>query len=381
MYLSGGVDSSLIAVLAKRCRGNEPLHTFSVGFEERDFDESPLANRVARQVGATHHALVIGETDFVAQLEHTVRQHDEPLNHAHTVQLELLSRYAKSLVTVVLTGEGSDELFGGYPRQHLPLLARRLRRLPAPLVHAIRPAAHRLGLRRLSKLLEAAASEADATVHGARFVPWPAMTALFRGVDVPQRLALYEAISRSVSDSVERVLQFDQRTYLPTLLARLDRASMASSVECRVPFLDNDVIDFSRRLPSALKIRPGLDNKIAVKRLAARLVPRDIVYRRKSGFSTPLTTWLRNPRGLGRYLDLLSGRSARVAAYLDLVAVARAVDEHRRGVQDHAEVIWSVLALELWLRHVVDRTDVARPARRAIEPSHFGQLHPALRQS
>ena len=356
-FLSGGVDSSLITTFARSFEHDEQLHTFSVGFEEADYDESRFANVVASKIGATHHALVVTEKEYLGELERTVVQLDEPLNHAHTVQLQLLSRCAKSFVTVVLTGEGADELFGGYPRVHIPLLARRLSWLPEASVRMLCRAARLAGLRRAVKLLESAANEREAVVHGARFVPRHDLDLLYPdgAPCASSRETVFADLSRTGLADLNRVLRFDQLTYLPSLLSRLDKTSMAAAVECRVPFLDNDVIDASLSVPSHLKVRVGRENKVVLKQIGAKYLPDDLVYRRKVGFGTPLTHWFRNPSGLGGYLELLAEPSARVAAYVDRRAVSRLVANHRGGKADHAEAIWGLLALELWHRHVLER--------------------------
>jgi asparagine synthase (glutamine-hydrolysing) len=349
MYLSGGVDSSLITTLAQPFRAPGQLHTFSVGFEEPGFDESDYARRVAERVSATHHAVIVTESEYVNELEATVRQCDEPLNHAHTVQLRLLSRHAKPFVTVVLTGEGADELFGGYPRLQIPLLARYLRFMPNPLSKALTGLAGQWGLRRVLKLVEAGGNEAQATIHNARFVPWQDFEFLCPDVTAfPHREGIYDEIGRGGHDILSRVLEFDRRTYLPALLMRLDKVSMASAVECRVPFLDNEVIDASLATPSHLKIQIGRANKIALKKIAAGRLPSDLVYRRKSGFGTPLAKWFRNDRGLGTYLDALSAPSARVRQHVDGARVSRLIAAHRSGDGDHSELLWGLLNLELW---------------------------------
>ena len=356
-FLSGGVDSSLITTFARSFEHDEQLHTFSVGFNEADYDESRFADVVASRIGATHHALVVTESEYINELDRTVVQLDEPLNHAHTVQLQLLSRFAKSFVTVVLTGEGADELFGGYPRVQIPLLAKRMSWLPEASVRALCGAARLAGLRRVVKLLEASASEREAVVHGARFVPRSDFQLLYpRATSCAlSREQVFADLSNAGLSDLDLILRFDQVTYLPSLLSRLDKTSMASAVECRVPFLDNEVIDSSLTVPSRLKVRVGRENKVILKQIAATYLPDDLVYRRKVGFGTPLAGWFRNTAGLGGYLELLLESSARTSAYFDRTAVSHLICEHRAGSNDHSEAVWGLLALELWHRHVVER--------------------------
>jgi hypothetical protein len=227
--------------------------------------------------------------------------------------------------------------------------------LPAVLSGALRGAAGLLGLRRVVKLLETSASEAEAILQSARFVPMSDLNGLRPDIhSCAHRRDAYAQLSRQALPTFDRILQFDQQTYLPSLLSRLDKTSMAAGVECRVPFLDNEVIDCSQSVPEALKIRVGRENKVALKAIAATMLPRDLVYRRKVGFGTPLAAWLRNATGLGRYVELLLDRTARDRGYVDGAKVSRLVAEHREGRVDHSEVIWSLLALELWCRTVVD---------------------------
>ena len=159
------------------------------------------------------------------------------------------------------------------------------------------------------------------------------------------------------------MLWFDLRTYLPSLLARLDKASMAAAVECRVPFLDNEMIDLSLRVPAHLKIQVGRENKVALKQIAAEVLPNDLVYRRKVGFGTPLADWFRHERGLGRYLELVLDRSARIADFADRGRIASLVEAHRRSDADHSEIIWSLVAFELWCRTIVDAAPADEDSR------------------
>ena len=386
VYLSGGVDSSLITTFIRSSRRDNPLHTFSVAFDESEYDESRYATSVAARVGATHHLHRVTERDYVDQLQRTVVQLDEPMNHAHTVHLELLSRFAKSHVTVALTGEGADELFGGYPRLHIPLLAKRLAWLPTVVADGVRSVAHSAGYRRVVKLLESGGSERDGVVHGARFVPRHDFDRLYPAGSAysTPREQVYDQLSQAGLSGVARILAFDQQTYLPSLLSRLDSASMAAAVECRVPFLDNEMIDFSLTVPANLKIA-GRENKIVLKQVAAQVLPPDVVYRRKNGFGTPLPSWFRHRGGVGAYLDLLVDPSARTASYLDQGSVKRLVTEHRGGAEDHSEALWGLLALELWHRHVVESAPIDECPRDeseeeiGLEPIDFGSpFGPAL---
>jgi len=363
-YNSGGVDSSLVTAEVRR-RTAGPLHTFSVGFEEASHDESRYARIVADRLGTEHHRLVMNARDYAAALEETIWFCEEPLNHAHTVPLLRLSRYAREHVTVVLTGEGADELFAGYPRYQIPLLARWLRHLPRLLTDPCVWALRRAEQRRLLKLLEAGRTVRRGVVDNARWLGDAQIDALGAGRPrLSDRLDLYARVEASSLDPLEQVLAFDRGTYLPSLLHRLDRTTMASGVEARVPFLDYRLLGWSKTLPRAAKLALGRENKVLLKRIAAASFPREMIYRRKMGFDVPIGTWLRDARNLGRYLDLLLDRTFAERGLFRPREAERLVREHRQGTADHAEILWPMINLELWQRRFLD----APPAIRTPEP-------------
>lgn len=353
-YNSGGVDSSLVTSMARSLTEGE-LHTFSVGFEETDHDESEFAQILAKRLGTHHHTLMINEQQYLDSYEDAVVSLEEPLNHAHTVPLLQLSKFAKQYVTVVLTGEGADELFGGYPRFHIPVLAQSLRVLPLFLTRRGLQVAGSIGSRKIVKLLENADDCVEAVVENSRFTPGRDFEAVCPGSHpFAERLAVYEQAERRADSILGRMLYFDQRTYLPALLNRLDKVSMAAAIECRVPYLDYRLVEWSALLPASLKLRVGWDNKIIVKRVARRWVPREIVSRKKVGFGVPVSRWLRNPRGLGRYLDLLTDTTFRTRGYCDHRVVEGLIHEHLQGDLDHSEILWGLVNMEMWWRLAVD---------------------------
>lgn len=351
-YNSGGVDSTLITAAARRRTGGE-LHTFSVGFAEATHDESRWARIVADRIGTRHHVLVAGADEYVDALPATIWYNDEPLHHAHTVPLRLLSRLAKEYVTVVLTGEGADELFAGYPRYQIPILARALSRLPRVLSRTGLTVLRRSRARRLVKLLEVAHDVPRSVQENARFATEEQLARLgLAEIPAPDRARLFARVDALPLPLLEKTLAFDRGAYLPSLLQRLDRTTMASGVEARVPFLDFRLLAWSKTLPGALKLVVGVQNKVLLKQMAARSFPRSMIYRRKMGFDVPVAQWLRQSRGLGRCLDLLVDETFRSRGEFDAAAVGRLVDEHRRGEADHSELLWSLVNLELWRRQV-----------------------------
>jgi len=353
-YNSGGVDSSLVTA-AVRGQTTGALHTFSVGFDETAHDESRYARVVAERIGTEHHSLVMRSAEYADTLPEALWFCEAPLDHAHTVPLLHLSRLAKQYVTVVLTGEGADELFAGYPRYQIPLLAKRLRHVPRLLTRPCLAAARLTGRRRLVKLLELCGDETRATLDGARWVGDEALRNLGVGpATASARGDILARIQATPLDPLERVLAFDRGSYLPSLLHRLDRTTMASGIEARVPFLDYRLLAWSKTLRPGEKLRLGRENKVLLKQLATRTFPREMIYRRKMGFDVPIGAWLRDGTGLGRYLDLLTDATFRGRGTFDSAAVEKLVHGHRRNAADHSDILWALVNLELWHRMFVD---------------------------
>ena len=371
-FNSGGVDSSLNSSIMRSLTDGE-MHTFSVGFKEPDYDESAYARLVAKQLGTSHHTLVIDEREYLDHLDETLWHLEEPVNHAHSVQLLLLSRLAKKHVTVALTGEGADEVFGGYPRLQIPLLVNSMQRVPRFVARGVLELARATRARKAVKLFENAGDVRRSVIEGARYVPSRALTQLFsQEVRYPQREAAYERALSRRHDLVGQLLYFDQRTYLPGLLTRLDKTSMASGLECRVPFLDVNVVEWSRHLASREKIRLGGTTKHVVKKVAERWLPAEIVHRRKVGFGTPVGRWFRNRQGMGALLDLLSDETFRQRGYMQPGVVERMVREHVSATEDHQEALWGLVNLELWCRKFIDAdpnasVSIAKTGRREHE--------------
>jgi len=354
-FNSGGVDSSLVSAVM-RSLTTGPMHTFSVGFEEPEYDERPYAEQVARQLGTEHHALVIDQFQFANAFERALLHFEEPLNHTNTVQLLLLSELARQYVTVILTGEGSDEVFGGYPRLQMPLLAEYVALFPNAFLGLVRRFAAAGNLRRVQKLLDNGVDPRRSIIESARVVP-PSDVALVQAPPsgYPAREQVLDRAQAASSTRLQSMLYFEQRTYLPGLLARLDKSSMAYSLECRTPFLDYRVVEWSYKIPDEQKLRVGRDNKRIVKKVAERWLPKEIVYRKKSGFGSPMADWFRNPRGMGRYLDVLTDATCRQRGLLEPSGVEALVKQHLSGRRDHAEALWALVNLELWCRMFIDR--------------------------
>jgi asparagine synthase (glutamine-hydrolysing) len=344
-FCSGGVDSSLITAIAAQLRGGA-VNTYSVGFDEPDYDESGYAELVSRHCGTTHHQLRVGNVPFSDQLPRMVWHNDEPLDFANSVHIFALSGLAKREVTVVLTGEGSDELFAGYPRYRIPDAARSYAWVPALLRHLL---TQLTGDHRLAKLERYATySSDDALLHNSSYVRPDVLSDVCPEMP-PSDLAYRRAcLSASVGlglPLVSRLSLLDQETFLVSILHRQDKMSMAAGIESRVPFMDYRVVEFANRLPASHKIRRG-KGKAIVKDLARAVLPREVVDRRKSGFGVPLERWFRANDGLGERIQTLPESAG--ADVFDRRALRRIVDEHRSGARNHAELLWTALNLSTW---------------------------------
>jgi asparagine synthase (glutamine-hydrolysing) len=353
-FNSGGVDSSLVTALVRSFKADE-LHTFSVGFEESTHDESKYSAIVSRRYNTNHHALVINQEDYSKELYKTIWHLEEPINHPHTVQIQLLSKLAREFVTVVLTGEGADEVFGGYPRYKVVKVNKLLKLMPAFVSTGVANVLGHIGGRRIAKLAGSLGKdESEQAVINSMFVPPHDVQRVSpEGLDIQSRRDLYNKRFISTGDSIDKLLYYEQRTYLPSLLNRLDRTSMAASIEARVPFLDYRLVEWSYKLNSNLKIR-RLVSKWLVKKAAERWLPQEIIYRKKFGFDVPVGQWLRNKKALGVHLDLLRDATFRKRGYFDHKTVLALIEEHLLGEADHTEILWGLLGFEMWCRVFID---------------------------
>ena len=359
VFLSGGVDSGVIAALTKRMTSG-PVRTFAVGYEETQFSELGYAHRAAEYIGTDHHEVMVGRDEFFDALPQLIWHEDEPIAWPSSVSLFFVSRLASQNVKVVLTGEGSDELFGGYSRYRLYELNRR-----AADLYRILPSWLRAGIRdRImdSSLLSGSfRRKLQHTFLGrgdnleslyldnflAAFSP-SQQRDVFPGVN---RQRIYQDYLRhrqaaSGRSDLEQLLYADQKTYLVELLMKQDRMSMACSIESRVPFLDHPLVEFAARVPARLKIRGG-EGKYILKRAVEDLLPRDIVYRKKMGFPTPLSQWLRGPQ-LDTVFKSLTASNGLVASFTDMQALKALLNRHREGAEDATDRIWRLLNLQLW---------------------------------
>jgi asparagine synthase (glutamine-hydrolysing) len=363
-FLSGGIDSSTVVSLMQRA-SSSPVRTFSIANEGAAFDESDAAAAVAKHLGTAHTALTVTSDDARAVIPMLPRMYDEPFADSSQIPTFLVSRLARRDVTVALSGDGGDELFGGYNR-HVwgPIVWDALRRVP----HGLRAA--------LTNLLLAAPTQTWDRVFemGSSFLPelrtpGSKVHKLARVLDVetPDELyrrlvSLWDAPAHLVRGGAELVdpppalhadgaatMMFrDLTTYLPDdILTKVDRASMAVSLEARVPIIDHRVVEFAWSLPQSLKARDRT-GKWILRQVLSRHVPRALFERPKMGFAVPLADWLRGPlRDWAN--DLLSPKRLRESDYLVADPIETAWSEHVSGKRDHEHALWAVLMFQAWL--------------------------------
>ena len=350
-YLSGGLDSSLTVALMKKARQGGDVQTFAAGFNDPRFDELPYAKQVSDAVGTTHHEINVTATDFQQLWSKLSWHRDGPISEPADVAIFRIAQYARSTVKVLLSGEGSDEIFAGYPKYayepklapfaavpaflRVPLMRLAERALPGSKYRA-RQAARALTGRSTAERLQT------------WFAPftWYERRALRTGYGSHRSLGQYE---RCQGDHLRRMLYVDCHTWLAdNLLERGDRMSMAASIENRPPFLDHELVELAFRIDSSLKVK-GSSGKWIVKEIARKHLPANIVDRKKVGFRVPLDEWFRG--GLKDYVhDLLLGRDAFVSRYLQRSVVEAMLGDHMRGRRNEELRLWTLLGFEVWHR-------------------------------
>ena len=355
-YLSGGVDSSLITALVARERHGAGLHTFSAGFGHSPLDETSWARKVAGIVGSTHHEVLVTAEDFQQTWSKLSWHRDAPLSEPADVAVYRLAELARQQVKVVLSGEGSDELFGGYPKYRYAGITRWVGSLPAPALRRMEKALP-ARLARLSIAMRALSETSYPERMRGWFAPFTATerTELIGRPPARSSLAPYQD---GTGDALRRALYADMHAWLAeNLLERGDRMSMAASLELRPPFLDHRLVELAFTLPSDVKVR-GRTTKWVVKEVARRYLPADIVDRPKVGFKVPLDEWFRG--GLrDMAFDLLTGPSSFVGSTFDPAAVSRTLRAHMNGERNEQLRLWPLLSLEVWHRELVSRVSPA----------------------
>ena len=377
-FLSGGVDSSTVVGLMARAM-TRPVKTFSIGFNEDSYSELKYARVTARHFGTDHHEFVV-TPDICHIVDELVWHFDEPFADSSAIPTYMVSKLAREHVTVALTGDGGDELFAGYTRYvvdsrrsgfaRLPRLLRRgvMQPLSRSLPHGARGRnfLYNVALDPLDRYIDSVSTFTGLTkpdLYTADF-----MQQLLGQDDMPARFRAYTARARTGA-ALDPILYLDSKTYLPgDILTKVDRMSMAVSLEARAPLLDHKLIDFVTRVPAALKLK-GLETKHVFKRAVRGLVPDEILDRPKQGFGMPLQQWI-NDQLRDRIRGTLTEPRTRARGYVEPRYVSLMLDEHARGRRDHSTALWALFMLEMWQRKYVDgdkpRTCVAAGANLAL---------------
>ena len=367
-FLSGGVDSSIVVALMAQ-ESATPVKTFSIGFEEQDFSELKYAKRVAEHVGAEYHEFIV-RPNALDVLPTLVDHYGEPYADSSAIPTYYVSKETREHVTVALNGDGGDESFAGYERYMAMEIAEIYRRIPRVLRSAFiegpinaYPTSElkKTRVRDVQRFFTSANEE-----RTQRYFRWmstfkPAVKADIYTTDFTEALNGHEASDvldrwfdkANGSGLLDATLLTDQMTYLPNdLLVKVDIASMANSLEARSPFLDHKVIEFAASLPENLKMN-RFRAKYLLKKVAARLVPNEVIYRRKMGFGVPIGQWFR-----GEMKDFVRGvllsESSLTRGIIKPEMIEKYVNEHTKGDFDHAFQIWSLLMMELWFQRFID---------------------------
>jgi asparagine synthase (glutamine-hydrolysing) len=352
-FLSGGLDSSTIVALMSH--HNSRVKTFSVGFGEDSYSELGYAGEVATHFGTQHHEMVVTYRDVIEHLPRLVAFRDAPVSEPSDIPIYLLAREAARSVKMVLTGEGSDELLGGYPKHIAERFAPGYQLLPNALRHRlIEPLAHALPYN--FRRVKTAVRNLNIDDSRERYVGW--FGALNR--TERNRLSVLRLNGTAVaglppfdadpaSSALRRILYFDQTSWLPdNLLERGDRMTMAASIESRVPFLDHELAAFVSTLPDNYRVR-GWVSKWVLREAGRKLIPERILKRPKVGFRVPVNQWFRGK--MREYLiDHLQGASSMTRVYYDGRVLDQMLDQHLSGRQNHEKLLWTLLNLEIWHR-------------------------------
>jgi asparagine synthase (glutamine-hydrolysing) len=365
-FLSGGIDSSTVVGLMAR-HTDRPIKTFSIGFDEDSYDELKYARVAAQKFGTEHYEFVV--TPEICDVVDELAWHfDEPFADSSAIPTYMVSKLAREHVTVVLSGDGGDELFAGYTRYAIDRKRNGFARLPRALREGLmqplgrnlphgawgRNYVHNVALDPLDRYIE---DISTFTRLNKSLLYTNDFTRQLNGSETAARFRRIAARSRSDS-KLDPLLYLDSKTYLPgDILTKVDRMSMAVSLEARVPLLDHKLIEFvCRRIPASMKMK-GLKTKHILKRAMADEVPAEILNRPKQGFGVPIKEWI-NRQLRARIRETLTESRTMQRGYVEPRYVNVLLNEHERGRRDHASELWALFMLELWHRQFIDRSRV-----------------------
>ena len=372
VFLSGGIDSSAIAaIMAKNM--SDPLKAFTIGFEKPYYSEAPYAKAVAETFGIELEEVVLTPNDFIDSIEKLIWHEDKPITWPSGVALYFIAKKAQEKIKVVLTGEGSDELFGGYDKYWVTnwnleygkyfdwmfpdkikekYIKKWLWRLPIPLklkkMISHTPLYHLLDLSQIhfDNFYSTFPSYQQKSLFSSDFRRETTGAQIYNG----SSLHFNEA---SAPSTMEKLLYTDIKTYLVQLLMKQDKMSMAASIESRVPFLDHKLVEFAANVPPQFKIK-GRNVKYIIKEAMKEILPKSIIERPKMGFPTPISSWLREPKFNKYAQDILFDRRTKERGIYNMSSVTDIVESHMKGAKDNSGQLWYLLNFELWNRICFD---------------------------
>ena len=375
VLLSGGVDSSTITALMSTLVA-QPIKTFSIGFEEKSFNELEYARMVAKQYGTEHHELIV-KPDAAEILFKLAWHFDEPFADSSAIPTYLVSKLAREHVTVALSGEGGDEVFAGYHTYTAYRAAQLYERIPSllrkkiirPIVHSLPVSTKKVSFDYKAKIFV----DGDELSPERRHYWWK----LIFSEEAKQQLYSenvnagnefedsYQIFaqhyqSTNAKDLLNKLLYVDAKVLLANdILVKTDRSSMANSLEARVPILDHKVVEFAASIPPELKLK-GFQTKYILKKAMVPLLPKKVLYRKKQGFSIPMTSWLKNELN-EMVLDILSPYELKKAGYFNPDYVNHILTQHFDGVKDNCRPIWGLLAVMLWHKTFMENSNLSGP--------------------
>lgn len=366
VFLSGGVDSSSVVAMMSKL-GVRNIKTFSVAWDYgKDFDETQYARQVSEQFNTDHTEYFMTATEFKKFLPQYIRHMDEPVTEAAAISLYYLAVKTKEKVTVVLSGEGADEVFGGYSIYKYLQVVENYKKTPKILKNILNPILRRLGAK-LTKYADLSEIELEQSYAGVSFYETKQKQALysneFKGEalnsNIFQRLKpYYDKVSNQ--DAQSKMQYVDIKSWLvDDLLIKADRMSMAASLELRVPFLDHRFLDFAASMPSKYRNK-HYESKYILKKAMEPYLSKDILYRKKQGFPTPLAIMFQTD--LKDYVtDIIDSEKAHSRGYFNKSEIQRLINEHSKKERDHHKILWQLLVLELWHREFIDSNKSSLP--------------------
>ena len=366
-FLSGGLDSAAVVALMAQ-ESSLPVKTFAIGFAKEDsFDETSYARQIADQFHTDHHEFIV-EPDVVNLVDELVWHHDQPFGDSSAIPTYLVSKLARDHVTVALTGDGGDELFAGYDRFRAARLSQALTNVPPLAIRAASLALEQLPettgyrdtVRRANRFVKGASLPlAERYLSWVRYVPGGWVRNLLGESSETSVVEHYASLlaksnaGHNSNDIVAQLLQLNLTTYLPEdLLVKVDRASMAVSLEARAPFLDHVLLQFVARIPTSLKLK-GSSSKYIFKKAMRGILPDEIIDRKKHGFGVPVGAWMRGD--LAMFMkETLSGPKAESRGIFDPDAIREMLATHETGKADLGQALWTLLTFELWMQRYFD---------------------------